>query len=150
MKTKDKLVKCLHCGSEMCYAIPMNEVNWAYSCAGCGFTANDLMRESDFDVESFEETLPELYKDLKWVDEEERLWYPLVVNTEDGVVFIDGTDKNNWGWAGVKNRDLYDDEKEYYKNEGKEAPSYKSDSSTLKHFGKNGFLQAQYYINGDG
>lgn len=147
---EDKLIKCQHCGSEMCYTTPINEVNWAYNCAGCGFTANDLLREGDVDLDQFEETLPELYKDLKTVDSEGRYWYPVVLNTEKGIVFVNGQNKDMWGWAGIKNRSLTEEEIQYYKSEKQEIPPYKSDSSTLKNFGKNGFLQAQYYINGNG
>ena len=39
---EDKLIKCEHCGSDMCYATPINEIAWSYSCTGCGFNANDI------------------------------------------------------------------------------------------------------------
>jgi hypothetical protein len=32
--------------------------------------------------------------------------------------------------------------------EEKEVPPFKSDSDTLKHFGKDGFLEAVNYVNG--
>jgi len=143
---EDKLVKCENCGSDMCYATPINEVAWSYSCTGCGFTANDLLKEGAFDVEQFEETMPELYKDLKYVDDKNRIWYPLVVQSEEGVAFIDGTNKDNWGWGAIKNRPLTEEEKQVYLDENKEVPPYKSDSSTLQHFGKMGFLKAINYI----
>ena len=143
---EDKLVKCENCGSDMCYATQINEVAWSYSCTGCGFTANDLLKDGAFDVEQFEETMPELYKDLKYVDDKNRIWYPLVVQSEEGVAFIDGTNKENWGWGAIKNRPLTEEEKQVYLNESKEVPPYKSDSSTLQHFGKMGFLKAINYI----
>ena len=43
-------------------------------------------------------------------------------------------------------RPLTEEEKQVYINENKEVPSYKSDSSTLEHFGKMGFLKALNYI----
>ena len=143
---EDKLVKCENCGSDMCYATQINEVAWSYSCTGCGFTANDLLKEGAFDLEQFEETMPELYKDLKYVDDKNRIWYPLVVQSEEGVAFIDGTNKDNWGWGAIKNRPLTEEEKQVYLDENKEVPPYKSDSSTLQHFGKMGFLKAINYI----
>ena len=143
---EDKLIKCENCGSDMCYATQINEVAWSYSCTGCGFTANDLLKEGAFDLEQFEETMPELYKDLKYVDDKNRIWYPLVVQSEEGVAFIDGTNKENWGWGAIKNRPLTEEEKQVYIGENKEVPPYKSDSSTLQHFGKMGFLKAINYI----
>ena len=71
---EDKLIKCEHCGSDMCYATPINEIAWSYSCTGCGFTANDILKEGEFDMEQFEEIFPELYKDLKYVDDKKRIW----------------------------------------------------------------------------
>lgn len=143
----DKLIKCEHCGSEMCYATQVNETSWVYNCVGCGFTASDLLKEGEYDVEQFEGVLPELYKDIKYVDLNNRVWYPLVIQNEEGIVFVDGNSKENWGWGVIKNRPLTEEEKQIYIKENKEVPSYKSDSSTLKHFGKNGFLQALNYIN---
>ena len=43
-------------------------------------------------------------------------------------------------------KELTEEEKQVYINENKEVPSYKSDSSTLEHFGKMGFLKALNYI----
>jgi len=148
MENKDKLVMCDHCDSEMCYTVEIQPNMWAYNCAGCGFTANDFITEDEYDVEKFEETMPELYKDLKYVDNKSRVWYPMVIQNEEGIVFIDGKDKDNWGWGSIKNRPLTEEEKQLYIKEDKEVPPFKSDSTTLKHFGMSGFLNAVNYING--
>lgn len=144
---EDKLITCDHCGSELCYASTINETAWSYNCTGCGFYSSDLLIDGEYDYEAFEETMPELYKDLKYVDENKKVWYPNVVVTEEGVVFIDGNSKENWGWAAIKNVPLTDSDKEFYIKENKEIPPYKSDSKSLKHFGKFGFLEAINYIN---
>jgi hypothetical protein len=143
----EKFVKCNHCGSELCYASSINETSWAYNCLGCGFASSDLIKEGEYDVESYEETLPELYKDLKYVDEDNKVWYPSVIQNDEGVVFIDGNSSDNWGWAAIKNTPLTEEEKQFYVNQGKEAPNHKSDPKTLKHFGKVGFVEAVNYIN---
>jgi len=145
---EDKLVKCNHCGSDMCYSTQINETSWAYNCVNCGFGSSDLIKEGEYDVEEYESTLPELYKDLKYIDSQYKVWYPLVMQTEEGLVFIDGTNTDTWGWGAIKNRALTSEEQQVYIKENKEVPPYKSDSSTLKHFGKLGFLQALNYING--
>jgi hypothetical protein len=143
---EDKLVKCEHCGSELCYAHQINENAWAYSCTSCGFTANDLIKEGEYDIEKFEEGMPELYKEIKYIDNESRIWYPLVIQNEIGVIFIDGNTKDNWGWGCIKNRPLTEEEKQVYIEQEKEVPPYKSDSTTLKHFGKTGFFTALQYM----
>lgn len=143
---KDKLTKCGHCGSEMCYAIQINEKSWAYNCTGCGFESSDLLIEGEYDVEKFEEILPELYKDIKYTDVDGKVWYPMVLQLEEGVVFIDGNSKDNWGWGAIKNRPLTEDEQQVFIKENKQVPPHKSDSNTLQHFGKNGFLQALNYL----
>ncbi len=49
--------------------------------------------------------------------------------------------------AGWEESMATDEDKEIYIKDGKEAPLYKSDSKSLKHFGKFGFLEALNYIN---
>jgi len=145
---EDKLVKCSHCGSEMCYTTPINETSWAFNCPSCGFTANDFIKDGEYDIEKFEEHMPELYKDLKSVDTEGRVWYPIVVQNDEGIVFIDGATKDNWTWSAIKNRALTEDEAKVYIDQKKEVPNHKSDTSTKRNFGKIGFLEAVSYING--
>ena len=61
-----------------------------------------MIDESEL-VKATEEVMPELYKDLRFIDYKNQVWYPTVVNIEDkGTVFINGTTKENWGWAAVK------------------------------------------------
>jgi hypothetical protein len=146
---EDKLVKCNHCGSELCYASPVNETSWLYNCSGCGFSSNDLLIDGEYDIEEYEAAMPELYKDLKSIDNENKVWYPIVVMNEKGMVFIDGTDKDNWTWSGIKNRNLTQDEIDFYVLNKKEVPPYKTDASSKQDFDKTGFLLALTYIIGE-
>jgi hypothetical protein len=92
--------------------------------------------------------MPELYKDLKSIDTEGRVWYPLVIENEEGIIFIDGTNKDNWIWSAIKNRVLTEEEKKIYVEQGKEIPNHKSDTTTKRNFNKIGFLEALSYISG--
>ena len=57
---------------------------------------------SDFLLEQME-VLPELYKELFYVDSNLMVWMPSVVNRpSQGMVFAQGTNKHNWQWAAVK------------------------------------------------
>ena len=67
---------------------------------------------------------------------------PTTINLEDkGMVFADGTSKNNWRWAGVKAVPIEDEEKEKYKDK-----KFKPDMSTIQHFEERDFMEALSYI----
>jgi hypothetical protein len=139
----DKLITCAKCKApDSCYAQDINEFHKSYVCLNCGFQTNDLMREGEFDFEQYELELPELYKDVKYTDEEGRMWYPNIINIEDkGTVFVNGTSKDNWEWCGIKSIPLTHEEKESTRFKGK---NYKSDSTTLQNFGTDYFAAADY------
>lgn len=138
------MIDCPLCGEKGgCYSVPVNEFHNSYLCLGCGFQSSDLMKEGEYDKASFEEQLPELYKDLRTLDSENRAWYPSVVNIEDkGTVFVNGTNKEEWQWSAIKTKKLTLKEKKEPKFKGKE---YKSDSKTLTGFGKD-YLSALEFI----
>jgi len=139
----DGLQTCPKCKvQESCYVLPINETKNSYNCLNCGFLTNDLLKEGDYDVESYEAEMPELFKDIKHVDEEGRVWYPNVINLETkGTVFPNGSSKDNWQWAAIKNVPLTDEEKESPRFKGK---NYKSDSKTLENFGEDYFTACDY------
>jgi hypothetical protein len=127
----DKLVICAKCSSDACYEHEIEKIT-VWSCMGCGFTTNELMLEGSQLVIESEEVMPELYKDLRFVDELNQVWYPTVVNIGDkGTVFVNGTNKDNWGWGGIKAVETTEEEKEKFK-----GASHKSDPKTLKMFDK--------------
>lgn len=139
----DKMSICPKCGCDGCYVSPINETKNNYFCWGCGFQTNDLMVEGEFDFAQYEETMPELYKDIKYVDEQKRVWYPISINLPDkGTVFISGKSKEEVQWSAIKVVPLTEEEKKQpkYKN-----LKYKSDAKSLKHFGDD-FIEACDYM----
>ena len=88
--------------------------------------------------------LPDLYKSL--IDEEEetgKMWVPSYINIpEKGMIFADGTSRDNWKWAGVKAVPVSKEEKKKYKN-----AKYRADMSTIKHFEERDFIGALVYIS---
>lgn len=139
----DKLDICPKCGCDGCYITPINESKNNYFCWGCGFQTNDLMKEGEFDFESYEETLPELYKEVKYKDDEGRIWYPITMNYEDkGTVFLNGTSKDDLRFSAIKTVILTEEEKNQPKYKGK---TYKSDPKSMKDFGDD-FIEALDYI----
>lgn len=139
----DKLAICGRCGSDALYVQEVTKDITIELCYGCGFQSNSLMkRGTEFFNEQFE-ILPELYKEL--MDEEEetgKIWMPSTINVEDkGMVFADGTGRDNWRWAGVQVVPVSEDEMEKYKGK-----KYRADMSTIKHFEEHDFMEALSYI----
>ena len=77
---EDKLVICSHCGSDACYEHKQQGIT-VLSCLSCGYITNELMTEGSQLVTETEEVMPELYKDIKFVDDQKRVWYPTVSPT---------------------------------------------------------------------
>lgn len=137
----DALSICPKCNCDGCYIVPINESKFSYFCWGCGYYSNDLMK--DFDEDTYEELMPELYKDSKFVDSEGRTWYPTSINKEGkGTVFLNGKTKEEAQWSAIRVIPLTEEEKKQpkYKN-----MSYKSDAKSLQSFG-NDFIEACSYI----
>lgn len=139
----DQMAICPKCGCDGCYVTPINETKNNYFCWGCGFQTNDLMVEGEFDFVQYEETLPELYKDIKYVDSQKRVWYPISINiTEKGTVFLSGKNVEEVQWSAIKVVPLSEEEKKQPKYKGL---TYKSDAKSMKHFGDD-FIEACDYI----
>lgn len=131
----DNLTICSRCGSDAAYIQEVTKDITIEMCFGCGFQSNSLMKKgSEFFNEQWE-LLPELYKVL--MDEEEetgKIWMPSTINIkEKGMVFANGSNRDNWKWAGVKA--IPDEEK-----------GYKTDMSTIKHFEERDFMESLSYI----
>lgn len=144
-KQLDNLITCPKCKVvESCYVVAINEFHNSYTCLNCGFKTNDLMVEGEFDTDEYEEVMPELYKEIKYKDEQNRFWYPFVINIENkGTVFANGVSADAWYWSAIKSIPLTDEEKVSPKFKGK---LFKSDSKTLKDFGMD-YFKACEYIN---
>jgi hypothetical protein len=138
---EDRLVICNRCKSDACYEHKQQGI-LIWSCMNCGFTTNELMVEESQLVQETEEVMPELYKDIKFVDDKKQVWYPTIINIQDkGTVFVNGTDKDNWGWAGIKSVETTEEEKQKLK-----GATHKSDPKTLKTFTKDQFDEACHYV----
>ena len=140
----DQLTECTRCNSDACYTQEINKDITLEMCYGCGFISNSLMKQgNDFFKEQME-VLPELYKAL--LDEEEdtgKIWMPSTINIEDkGMVFADGTGRDNWKWGAVKAIPVTKEESEKYKGK-----KFRPDMSTIRHFEERDYMDALSYIN---
>jgi hypothetical protein len=143
----DNLITCDRCSSDACYVQEVNNEIKLYHCYGCGFIANSVMKRDSQFLEEQMEILPELYKELLGEDEETGLiWMPNTINIPDkGMVFADGLSANNWAWAAVKAISMPEDEKDKFKEKGKDY-NWKMDMTTLKHFPEREYMEALDYI----
>ena len=137
----DSLISCSRCDSDACYTQEVNKDIKLEFCYGCGFQTNTLLVSgSDFFNEQMT-TLPDLYKSLMDEEEEGKIWMPTFIKTKKGMVFADGTGRESWAWAGVKNVPVKKKEKKKYKN-----AEYRADMSTIQHFTERNFMDALEYI----
>ena len=141
---KDQLVEGPF-GSNACYEQSFEhegkEVT-TWLCFGSGFTTSTLMTKGSNIVAQAIETSPELYKDLMFEDKNDRVWLPATITLpEKGMVFLDGTDKKNWKWAGVKAVPLQEGDKIVA-----EGQTHKMDMKNIKHFEQKDFMEAADFI----
>lgn len=122
----EKLIDCTRCGSNACSEITNGKVT-VWICMGCGFTSNNTI--TDRNVSEMEETLPELYKALRYKDESGKYWYPNSVVLENkSMVFAEGVSAESWKWSAVQSKDG------------------KPDMTTKKEFPEREFMDALEYI----
>ena len=147
--SNDKLTICPRCGSDACYEQELGADYKIHQCYGCGFTTNTLMTEDSKFLDEQLEVLPELYKDLIYVDEGGYNWMPSAVNNpERGMIYADGKTSSNWKWSAVKAIKIDKEKKEKYPipNKKGEYYEYKMDMTTLKQFDERDFIEALDYI----
>lgn len=95
----DRLTTCKHCGSHFCYEI-YHESIISWKCFNCGFESNSNFINNTEVVNIFEDKLPSLYKDIKYLDDDGFVWYPMIINNPyKGIIFPDGTSKDKWEWC---------------------------------------------------
>ena len=146
----DKLIVCARCGSDACYIQEVTADIKLKQCLGCGFQSNSLMIEGNEFYDLQMESLPELYKDLMWMDKTTReIWMPQTVNLpQKGMVFANGPGKDNWRWSAVKAVPVTEEEKTKYPVPGKKDQYYefRMDMSTRTDYIEKDYLEALDFI----
>jgi hypothetical protein len=140
----DDLINCSRCNSDACYIQEITKDIKIEFCYGCGYQTNSLMKPKSEFLDEQLLLLPDLYKSL--IEEEEdtgKIWVPTFINIEDkGMIFADGTGRDNWRWASVKAIPILKKEKKKYKD-----AKYRTDMTTIKHFEEGDFMEALSYIS---
>lgn len=141
----DTLTTCKRCGGNACYEQHIDANTKTWLCMACGFTTSTVMEDKGPVVKTAIESSPELYKQLKFVDDKNLAWLPATVTLpEKGMVFLDGISDKEWAWAGVRAIKLTQEELDSKKYT--EGHTFKMDMQNLKHFGQRDFMDALEYI----
>lgn len=142
----DKLTECKRCKGNACYEQNIDENTTTWLCMGCGFTTSTMMDKDGPTTRNTLETSPELYKDLMYIDESNKAWFPATVTLPaKGMVFIDGTSKSDWKWAAVRAIELTEEDRK-----GKQFPAdqtHRMDMQNVQHFAQKDFMDALEIID---
>ena len=113
----DEIIDCPRSGGDLCYKTEVSPEVTNYYSISCGFWTNSLMKVGEEFYNQQMEVLPELYKDLSWLDvKTDLVWLPHSINDpEIGMVYASGTSAEDWKWAAVKARELNKEEQEKFK-----------------------------------
>ena len=103
---------CPICGTESSvFEVKISGVNTRI-CQNCGYQTNEGMVEGSDVEKSIFDSQPELFKDLKLVDDDGFVWYPTVLNEQNqAMLFPDGKNADNWGWRVAKYIPITDKDK---------------------------------------
>ena len=146
----EEIINCPKSGGDLCYKVQVAPEIYNYMSISCGFWTNSFMTEDHEFYQQQMETLPELYKDLAWKDPETGLiWLPNTINNpEQGMVFANGADSSNWGWAAVKAIEIPKKDQKNHPIPGKpgEFMKYKMDMKNMKTFKERDYMDALSYI----
>lgn len=99
---QDQFTKCKRCNSSLCYEQTMSEDLKTWLCLSCGFTTSTVLTVGSEAIRTLSSQSPDLYKELLFEDEDQRVWTPSTVTVpEVGMIFIDGTSSADWKWKFV-------------------------------------------------
>jgi hypothetical protein len=136
---EEKMSICPHCGGNACYEQQVTEEVTTSFCFGCGYSTSTLMIEGEELVNKTLEASPELYKDLMFVSEDKKVWFPSTVTLPGkGMVFLDGNSKDAWRWAAVTSVEILEEEKAKFPK----GQTTKMDMKNIKHFEKEDFMES--------
>ena len=127
-------------GSNACYEQTFTQDGkevTTWMCMGSGFTSSTLMTKDSAIVQNTLETAPDLYKDLMHVDDKGLVWFPATITLpEKGMVFVDGTGKEDWKWCAV--HFIKNDQQSKLMAKQKTKP----DMENAKYFAQRDFMDA--------
>jgi hypothetical protein len=148
--THEEIINCPKSGGDLCYKVQVTPDITNYMSLSCGYWTNSLMKEGEEFYEHQISTLPELYIDLAWKDPKTGLtWIPNTINEPGvGMIFANGSNKENWGWSAVKSVLIPEKDKEKYPIPGKEGEfmKFRMDMDNLRNFPEREYIDALSHV----
>lgn len=142
----DELIQCPKTKGKFCYKIQTTPTITTYMSLNSGFWTNSLMKEGEEFYQQQFATLPELHKEIAWKDPETGLiWIPNLINEPGkGMIFADGTSKDNWGWASIKSIKIpiHEQRKHPHPTQKGKFLEYRMDTENIKHFHESDYIGA--------
>ncbi len=147
-------VTCKHCGAaDRCFKEdtigPDGTKATSYMCVSCGYTTTTLNVEGSDTITYYEEETAQLIKDLRWVDDKNLVWYPIVLNFPNvGIIFPDGSSKLDWWWSTAPAVDIPKDEQKKYPIPGSDGQYYQKrvDMKQQAQFAPGEFYEACKHV----
>lgn len=138
----DQITTCRKCSSPLCYERHEEGIIF-WDCLQCGFSTNTLLLKNTEAVLSYQSMMPSLFVDIKYEDKEGFVWFPTTVIKDGiGIIFPDGSSKDDWKWAVARHVPVEDLEKEKFKKKDGSYHKYKTDMKNVLHFDQNMFSKA--------
>lgn len=148
--THEEIIDCPKSGGDLCYKVQVTPDITNYMSLSCGYWTNSLMKEGEEFYKHQMSSLPELYIDLAWKDPKtELVWIPNTINEPGvGMIFADGTNTKQWGWAAVKAVEVPEEDKEKHPIPGKEGEfmKYRMDMDNMRHFPEREYIDALSHV----
>lgn len=139
---KPGLEQCPCCGAPTCYVQTFEDNTFTKMCMKCGFSTNSEMKEGTKVLETTLSKAPELYKDIIHTDQEGYKWIPVtIIEPTLGMVFVDGTNKEDWQWAAVKAINI----PRSIRRKNGITKTHKMDMGSMQHFPSGDFSDACNY-----
>ena len=114
-------------------------------CMESGMTTTDRFTIGSRALEGYENHIPQLYKDTKFVDQLlNQIWYLATMRTQAACLYAMGTTKDDYKWKLAEVKALDEEEQKKYPIEGQKDKyhSHIVDVENAKEFDKNNFKDA--------
>jgi hypothetical protein len=125
------------------------KIECSYLCVNCGYTTTSVNVENSELVKQYEESTAELIKALRWVDNQNLVWYPTVLNFPSaGIIFPDGIDADTWYWTAAPAVDIPEEERSKFPIPGSKDQFYtrRIDMGKGKKFKSDKFYDACKFL----
>lgn len=135
---RDQFTECSVCGSKLCYHQHLSETDFSKTCFSCGMTTTSFTTAGSEQDKTIMSQAPELYKELRTVDDAGLAWYPATISIpEKGMVFMEGRNISEAVWVAVKQVPVPESESKKFKGQ-----THKMDMKNAVRFKRDEYTEA--------